>query len=726
MLDLNALFAPRSIAVIGAGRERGSVGGEIFHNLLTHAFTGPVYPVNAKAKTVQSVRAYPSIQDVPDEVDLAVIVVPRDFVQGVVEDCGRKGVKALIVISAGFGETGETGGALQAKLLATVRKLGMRMVGPNCLGVLTTDPAVRMDASFAPTWPPQGRVSFSSQSGALGLAILDYAKELGIGVRNFVSVGNKADVSGNDLIEWWEADPETDVILLYLESFGNPQKFINLARRIAEEKPIVAVKSGRTAAGSRAASSHTGALAGEDSAVDALFAQTGVIRTDTIEELFDMSMLLANQPVPASNRLAIVTNAGGPGIMATDACESRGLVVTPLSEATMDKLRGFLPSEASVKNPVDMIVSASAESYGKAVRVLLEDPQVNSLLVIFVPPIITEAPAVAAAVREALATTPAAKEKTILACFLGTRGVPESLVTLQAGKVPSYAFPEAAAIALSRAVDYGKWKRLPEPVFPQFRVEKDRAAKAISGARDKAISSFWLDARGVRDVLGAYGIRMPQTAYAKTAEDAARLAKQFGVPVAVKLESRTLTHKTEVGGVKLNLKDTAAAQQAFYDIQNALKALDKEKEMDGVVVQEMAPEGVETIVGVSLDPGFGHLLMYGLGGIAVEILKDVAWGIAPIADLDAERMIASVKGSKMLAGFRGAPPADVPALKDVMLRVSQLVCDFPEIEEMDLNPVRVLPVGKGAIAVDARIKLAGPKKPQSVAGAAAAVLDRRP
>ena len=508
MLDLNALFAPRSIAVIGAGRERGSVGGEIFHNLLTHAFTGPVYPVNAKAKTVQSVRAYASIQDVPDDVDLAVIVVPRDFVQGVVEDCGRKGVKALIVISAGFGETGETGGALQAKLLATVRELGMRMVGPNCLGVLTTDPAVRMDASFAPTWPPRGRVSFSSQSGALGLAILDYAKALGIGVRSFVSVGNKADISGNDLIEWWETDPETDVILLYLESFGNPRKFINLARRVAKEKPIVAVKSGRTAAGSRAASSHTGALAGEDSAVDALFAQTGVIRTDTIEELFDMSMLLANQPVPASNRLAIVTNAGGPGIMATDACESRGLVVTPLSEATMEKLRGFLPSEASVKNPVDMIASASAESYGKAVRVLLEDPQVDSLLVIFVPPIITEAPAVAAAVREALATTPAAKEKTILACFLGTRGVPESLVTLQAGKVPSYAFPEAAAIALSRAVDYGKWKRLPEPVF----------------------------------------------------------------------------------------------------------------------------------------------LMYGLGGVAVEILKDVAWGIAPIADLDADRMIGSVKGSKMLAG----------------------------------------------------------------------------
>lgn len=714
MASLEPLFAPRSIAVIGAGRERGSVGGEIFHNLLLNGFTGPVYPVNAKAKTVQSVRAYPSINDVPDEVDLAVIVVPRDFVQAVVEDCGRKGVKAVIVISAGFGETGDTGRALQAKLCATVREYGMRMVGPNCLGVLVTDPKVKMNATFAPTWPPDGRVSFSSQSGALGLAILDYAKALGIGVRSFVSVGNKADISGNDLIEWWEQEPETDVILLYLESFGNPKKFVNLARRTSRKKPIVAVKSGRTAAGSRAASSHTGALAGADAAVDALFRQTGVIRTDTIEELFDMAMLLANQPVPASNRLAILTNAGGPGIMATDACESRGLVVTPLAESTMEKLRAFLPVEASVKNPVDMIASANADAYGKAVRVLIEDPNVDSLLVIFVPPLVTEAPAVANAVRTALATTPAAKDKTILACFLGTRGVPESLATLQAGKVPSYQFPEAAAIALSRAVTYGEWRRAPEEKFPTFRVEKDRAAKAFSSAREtagrQAAGSYWLDGDGVREVLAAYGIRMPRTQFAKTADEASRLAKEWAVPVAVKLESRTISHKTDVGGVKLNVEGAAAATRAFTDIAESLRRLGKESEMDGVVVQEMAPPGVETIVGVSLDPAFGHLLMYGLGGVAVEILKDVAWGVAPISDVDADHMIADVKGSQMLEGFRGAPRADRAALKEAMLRVSQLVGDFPEIEEMDLNPVRVLPDGKGVIAVDARIRVAAPAR----------------
>lgn len=710
MQSLRHLFAPRSVAVIGAGRERGSVGGEIFHNLIANGFTGPVYPVNPKAKVVQSVRAYASIDDVPDEVDLAVIVVPRDLVQGVVEDCGRKGVKAVIVISAGFGETGETGRALQRKLCETVKEFGMRMVGPNCLGVLVTDPKVRMDATFAPTWPPEGRVSFSSQSGALGLAILDHAKALGIGVRSFVSVGNKADISGNDLIEWWEAEAETDVILLYLESFGNPKKFVSLARRTSRKKPIVAVKSGRTAAGSRAASSHTGALAGADAAVDAIFRQTGVVRTDTIEELFDMAMLLENQPVPSGNRLAILTNAGGPGIMATDACESRGLVVTPLADATMEKLKAFLPSEASVKNPVDMIASANAESYGKAVRVLLEDPSVDSLLVIFVPPLVTEAPAVAKAVREALATTPEAKAKTILACFLGTRGVPESLATLQAGRVPSYQFPESAAIALSRAVKYGEWRRAPQESFPEFSVAKDRAAKALSSVREKAAGSFWLDAGRVREVLEAYGIRMPRTQFAKTADDAARLAKEWGVPVAVKLESKTITHKTEVGGVKLGIEGAAAAQQAFFDIAESLKRLGRQAEMEGVVVQEMAPQGVETIVGVSLDPAFGHLLMYGLGGVAVEVLKDVAWGVAPISDVDADRMIADVKGSKMLEGFRGAPRADRAALKEAMLRVSQLVGDFPEIEEMDLNPVRALPEGKGVIAVDARIKVAGPAK----------------
>ncbi|HVO30058.1 MAG TPA: acetate--CoA ligase family protein [bacterium] len=704
--DLQPLFEPRSIAVIGASRKRATVGGEIFHNLLANGFEGPVYPVNPTAKTVQSVKAWPTITDIPDPIDLAVIVVAQPMVQAIVEACGRKGVKGIIVISAGFGETGEAGRKIQDKLTATVRQFGMRMVGPNCLGVLNTDPKVKMDATFAPTWPPTGRVSFSSQSGALGLAILDYAAALGIGVRTFVSIGNKADLSGNDLIEHWENDPETDVILLYLESFGNPGKFTRIARRVSRKKPIAAVKSGRSSAGARAASSHTGALAGADTAVDALFRTTGVIRTDTIEELFDMAMLLANQPVPSSNRVAIITNAGGPGIMATDACEAHGLVIPALSDATTTALRSFLPGEASVKNPVDMIASASADHYKRAVKLVLDDPNVDSLLVIFVPPIVTDAHDVAAAIREGLASATHAADKTVLGCFLGTRGVPEALASLQAGKIPSYAFPEAAAMALSRAVAYGRWKAKPEGVIPKLDVDPAAAKKAIESARARLDGGVgWLDPEGVRDVLSAYGIRTPATARATSVDDAARVAEKMGFPVAVKLDSKTITHKSDVGGVKLNLRDAAAVRAAWDDIGKRLDAIGKKKEMDGVVVQQMAPDGVETIVGANYDSNFGHVVMYGLGGVQVELLKDVSWGVTPLTDRDAAEMVEQVKGSKLLEGYRGAPVADTPALRDVLLRVSQLVTDFPEIGEMDLNPVRVLPQGKGAVAVDARLKM---------------------
>ena len=704
MSDLKVLFEPRSIAVIGAGRHRGTVGGEIFHNLLSNGFEGPVYPVNPSARTVQSVRAYASVEDIPDEVDFAVVVVPRDRVLAAVESCGRKKVKGIVVISAGFGETGAAGLKLQDALRDAVRNAGMRMIGPNCLGILNTDPRVKMNATFAPTWPPVGKVSFSSQSGALGLAILDYAAALGIGVRSFVSVGNKADVSGNDLIEHWENDPDTDVILLYLESFGNPRRFAQIARRVARKKPIVAVKSGRSAAGARAASSHTGALAGAETAVEAVFRQTGVIRTDTIEELFDMSMLLANQPVPKGNRVAIITNAGGPGIMATDACEANGLDVPPLTEATNAALRAFLPAEASVKNPVDMIASATADGYRGAIPLVLDDPNVDSLLVIFVPPLVTEASAVAAAIRDGLSHAKHAADKTVLACFLGTRGVPEALATLQAGRIPSYAFPEAAAIALSRAVRYGEWRRRPEGVAPALRIDLPRAKAAMPESSEDG----WLDADRVREILTAYGIRTPAATRAATIDAAVYAAEGIGYPVAVKLDSKSISHKSEVGGVKLALSDAAAVRTAWTEIAQRLAALGRESEMEGVVVQEMAPEGVETIVGATNDPGFGPLIMYGLGGFHVEALKDVAFGVAPLTDADADDIIAHVKGSVLLEGYRGSPKADRDALRDTILRVSQLVTDFPQVLEMDLNPVRVLPRGAGVIAVDARIRTGVP------------------
>lgn len=700
---LDALFRPRSVAVVGASRRRGTIGGEIFHNLLSHGFTGPVYPVNPSSQVVQSVRAYPTVSDCPGPVDLAVIVVPKDKVLAAVEDCGQKGVKGLVVITAGFAEVGAAGRALQAELLARVRGYGMRLVGPNCLGLVNTDPAWSLDATFAPVWPPAGEVAFSSQSGALGLAILDHAKNLGLGISQFVSVGNKADVSGNDLLEYWEADPQTRVILLYLESLGNPRRFMQIARRVARKKPILVVKSGRTEAGARAASSHTGSLAGLDVAVDALFGQAGVVRTDTIEELFDLALLLASQPVPKDNRVAILTNAGGPGIMASDACDSRGLELPSLSPATDAALREFLPEEASTKNPVDMIASATADSYEKALRLLLADDNVDAALVLFVPPIVTEAQGVA----EAILRAAAGATKPVLTCFLGTHGIPQALSSLRHGKIPSYSFPEAAAIALSRAVRYGRWLARPQGTFPVLEVAADKARLALAGPRTTDETGRWLEPDRVRDLLTAYGIRALQTVLVPDPAQAAEAAERIGFPVVLKLASRSITHKSDVGGVVLGLHDGASVRAAFQQIRNRLSALGRLSEMDGVLVQPMLQGGVETFVGVALDPSYGPLLGFGIGGVNVEVWKDVVFRVHPLADNDAHDMLDQIRGRKLLEGFRGAPPADKAALVEVLLRVSRMVGDLPEIQELDINPLLALPLGQGAIVLDARIRVSG-------------------
>ena len=491
--SLDPLLRPRAVAVIGASRSRDALGGAILHNLLEAGFQGPVYPVNPNTSHVQSVPAFPDVESIPGLVDLAVIVIPASQVLEAVEACGRKGVQALVVISAGFKEIGPEGAEREQAIVAAARRHGMRLVGPNCLGLLNTDSAVSLNATFAPVDALPGRVAFSSQSGALGLAILDYARRLALGISQFVSVGNKADVSGNDLIEFWERDKGTDLILLYLESFGNPGKFTQIARRVARKKPIVAVKGGRSKSGARAASSHTGALAGSDIAVDALFHQSGVIRTDTIEELFDTALLLAYQPVPSGGRVAILTNAGGPGIMAADACESAGLILPPLQPKTMKALRGFLAPEASVKNPVDMIASATASSYEQALRLLVADQNVDSVIVIFVPPLATGAPEVARAILAGAAGS----KKPILSCFMGSHGLPESLQSLNEGHIPSYAFPEAAARTLARVVKYGAWRSAPVGKVPTpAGVDPDRARAVIEAAlagADSATPSKWLD-----------------------------------------------------------------------------------------------------------------------------------------------------------------------------------------------------------------------------------------
>ena len=711
-VGLDAIFRPKSIAVIGASRDRTTVGGAIFHNLLKHDFQGVVYPVNPKSPTVQSVRAYPSISDVPEAVDLAVIVVPAAFVNATLEDCGRKGVRAAVVISAGFKEIGGEGVTRERELVAIARRYGMRLIGPNCLGVVNTESGTRMNATFTPPYPPAGTVAFSSQSGALGLAILEYASHLGIGISHFVSVGNKADVSGNDLLEFWEHDPGTAMVLLYLESFGNPRKFLELARRISRRKPIVAVKSGRTRAGIRAASSHTGSLAGADTAVTALCQQAGVIRTDTMEEMFDVAMLLANQPVPRGNRVGIVTNAGGPGIMASDACEAHGLEVVTLADETLRRLQEFLPAEASTKNPVDMIASATPLSFEKAVRIVANDPNVDSLIVLYVPPIVTNAGDVAQAiVRGAEAGKADLKArgidpKPIVSCFLGSHGTPDDLKSLAEEKIPSYTFPEASAIALARAVQYGKWLSEPDGTVPRYE-DVDRAAtRALLDqalARAEGGKGAWLTPDEVQWLLAAWKIATPTVAFARSADEAATAAERLGFPVAVKLASETITHKSDVGGVRLDLRSAKEVRDAFAKIEAKLDAIGKRGEMAGVTVQPMVREGVETIVGMTRDPSFGPLLLFGLGGVTVELLKDVISRVHPLTDKDATQMVHGIRGAQLLQGYRGAPPGDLPRLQEAILRVSQLAGEFPEIAEMDLNPLKVLPPGKGCVVLDARV-----------------------
>jgi acetyltransferase len=716
MPSLDPLLRPRSVAVIGASRHRDSIGGAILHNLIEQGFQGPVYPVNPNAAHVQSIAAYPSIADVPGPVDLAVIVIPAAHVLEAATACGERGVKALIVISAGFKETGEEGLKREKALLEVVRRYEMRLVGPNCLGILNTDPKISLNATFAPISPPPGRVAFSSQSGALGLAILDYARKLNLGISQFVSVGNKADVSGNDLIEFWEKDPGTDLILLYLESFGNPRKFTQLARRVARTKPIIAVKSGRTPGGSRAASSHTGALAGSDAAVNALFHQSGVIRTDTIEELFDTAMLLASQPVPVGPGVAILTNAGGPGIMAADACESTGLTLAKLETKTVKGLKAFLPPEASVRNPVDMIASADAPSYEKSLRLLVQDKNVESVIVIFVPPLVTGAPDVARAILAGAAGS----KKPVLSCFMGSHGVPESLRSLQEGHIPSYAFPEAAARTLARAVSYGVWRHKQPGKVPAIQgVETERGREAIAKAMDgaKPGESRWMAGAGMEALCRAYGIRTSGAKPAGNRGEAASVAKSLGFPIVMKVYSPDVLHKTDVQGVRLNLKTEEEAARAFDEIRAALARQNPGARFQGVTIERMVQGGVETIAGVTRDPTFGPIVLFGMGGVSAELLRDVSVRVAPLTDRDAEEMVREIRGFPLLDGYRGAPKANVASVVDLLHRVSKLASEQDEVAEMDLNPVLVFQGDAPCVALDARVRLVAAARPPAGATA---------
>ena len=701
---------PRSVAVIGASRTRGTIGAELFRNVIDLGFEGPVYPVNPSADVVQSVAAYPDVGSIPGPVDLAVIVVPARLVLDVVEQCGQKGVGALLIISSGFAEVGEGGSELQRDLMRIVRLHGMRVVGPNCMGLMNLDPEIRLNATFSPIYPPPGRLAFSSQSGALGIAVIDQARELGLGMSSFVSVGNKADISGNDLIQYWEQDENTDVVLLYLESFGNPRKFARIARRAAKKKPIVAVKSGRSKAGARAAASHTGSFAAGDVAVDALFRQAGVTRTDTLEELFDVASLLAHQPLPRGRSVGILTNAGGLGILCADACSAAGLEVPELSDESSSALRAMLPAEASVANPVDMIASATAEQYGRALHILAADPKIDSIIVIFIPPLVTKAEDVA----QSLMTASEDVSKTLLACFLGVRGV-HGWLRNEKRVIPSYVFPESAARALGKVAERASWLARGEGTIPDLD-DVDRDAGISLGAELALGGERWLQPDAVERLLKCYGIRAVKSRTVKAPEEVAEAAGEIGGPVAVKVVSSTILHKTDVGGVQLNLETPEEAATAARKIVEDLTNQGLASGIDGLLVQEMVgSEGAEMFVGVNHDPSFGPLLACGAGGVLVELMRDVTVRITPVTDLDATEMLRSLRTFPILEGYRGSPRLDIEELESLLLRVSRMVEDIPHLGELDLNPVIVLPQGRGAVVVDARMKIV-PAEPETPRG----------
>ncbi len=705
--SLLPFFQPRSVAVIGASRNPANIGGRIFTALTANGFRGPIYPINPHASSIGSLTAYPSLRSLPQNVDLAVVAVSRDAVLQVIDDCAARGVRAVIVISAGFAESGDVGRELQKRLLEKIRGYGMRMVGPNCLGLLNADPAVRLNASFAPDFPPFGPVAFCSQSGALGLAIISLARERELGLSSFVSVGNKADISGNDMLQCWEEDKNTGVILLYLESFGNPRRFARIAQRVSRHKPIVAVKAGRTGAGRRAAGSHTAALAASDVAVDALFHQTGVIRAETLDEMFDIAAALSMQPLPAGRRVAILTNAGGLGILCADACEAAGLVVQELAEPTKDHLRKFLPSSASVANPVDMIASARTDDFREASEILLGAAEVDSLIALTIHVGIADIAAISQAVGAGVqaARKHGGKDKPALTCLMDRAHAGKPI---RAGneQLPNYAFPESAARVLGKLSHYAEWRNQPLSVVPDFDDIQPRAARALCRRALQESGAGWLSAEDTRNVLSSFALPLPRSGICRTAEEAAGLAQDIGFPVALKLASRQIVHKSEFGGVQLNLHDETAVVKAFGEIRDRLVKENKLDAFDGVLVQPMIGGGVEVMVGVTQDPLFGPLIGFGLGGIHVEILKDVCFRVTPITDRDAAEMIQSIRGYRLLEGYRGHPPADIPAIEDLLLRVARLVEEVPEISELDLNPIIALPPGQGCLIVDARIGVA--------------------
>ena len=711
MNPLDAILRPKSIAVVGASRRAGSIGREILHQLIEFDFNGKLFPVNPNAEFIHSIKAFPTVSSIPDPLDLAIIVVPRDEVLSVVDDCGKKGVKGLVVITAGYSETGEEGKRFEAELGGRAQRYGVRMIGPNSMGVINTEPTVRMDATFAPTLPLVGRIAFMSQSGALGVAILNIARQLDIGFSHFVSLGNKTDVSGNDLLQYWEDDAQTDLILMYLESFGDAKQFMQICRRISKRKPLLAVKSGRTEAGVRAAISHTGALVarhGLDIATDALMDQCGVMRVNTVEELFDLALAFSKNPLPRGNRLGILSNAGGPAIMATDAAIANGLSMANFSERTCRELRRLLPPVASALNPVDMTSQSDRSKYEACARILLEDEGIDMLLVVFVPPMMISA-------MDIILGLEAVRHK-YLKPVVAVVMAPEEFFTELNRDHPNhlalYIFPESAVNALAALARYRTWRERPAGELQRFEVRRGAAEELIQKVHHQGRAQ--LSAEESLRLIGYYGIPVAESATAANLEELKHVAESVRYPVVLKALVPEIVHKMEAGGVAIDLRSPAelliAAEKMVQSVARYRGQAAEAAGNLGFLVQEYVRGGREVILGMTQDPTYGPLVMFGLGGIYVETVKDVVFRVPPLTDLEAQEMIRQIRGYRLLEGVRGEAPVDFQALAGLLQRFSQLVEELPELAEIEINPLLVFPAAKDFRAVDARVRLSQTKE----------------
>jgi acetate---CoA ligase (ADP-forming) len=702
--SLDFIFRPRSTAVVGASNREGSVGRALFANVLMNGYTGVVYPVNNTAKSVLGVKAYETVLQIPDEVDLAVLIIPALAVPAVLAECGQKKVKGAIVISAGFKELGPTGAQLELAVRDRARKYGIRLIGPNCFGVIDSSPKVRLNATFGRAMPPFGNIALISQSGAVGLSALEYAISEEAGLSKFASIGNKADINECDLLAYLRDDPETDVIMLYLEDLVNPSEFMRIARETTSHpvkpKPILAIKAGRTSEGAKAASSHTGALAGSDAAYDAFFAQARILRVDTINELFAKGAALAYQPAPKGRRVGILTNAGGIGIMATDACVRAGLQLAKLSDQTRAELKKHLPVTAATGNPVDIIGDADATRYRAALELLVTDDGIDCLLPIWTPTLMAESKEIASITADVGQKS----DKPILACIQSMMNPMEIRRQLMRDKIPHYQFPENAARAMAAMVEFSEWSHRPQGDVKTFPDVKPDLVKEILARVRTRPTRFVSEPEG-HEILRAYGLPVPQFRLCKTADEAAGAAREIGYPVVLKIVSPDILHKTEFGGVRVNITDDAKMMVEFAGLLETVKSKKADADIWGVLVQQMAPRGTETILGMNRDPHFGPILMFGLGGILVEVLKDVTFRIAPLNDISTDSMVNGIKAVKILQGYRGEAPRDIPKIKECLQRLSQLVTDFEEIGELDMNPLLVYEQGKGALVLDARFLL---------------------